>query len=158
MSRLRNCFLCFIRRFWNQVLTCVSLNPSAAANSTRSGVDKYLFSLNTKDVFNELAFSDWKLSAEFVFWKKKKLQKVLPLIFEALFQSSQLWITEHGASLPSATMSQCVHIHSESKSNIGRASTAWEEIGSTKQTSCINRNSEFFILSFFLWIFNIFEL
>lgn len=75
MSRLRNCFLCFIRRFWNQVLTCVSLNPSAAANSTRSGVDKYLFSLNTKDVFNESAFSDWKLSAEFVFWKKKSCKK-----------------------------------------------------------------------------------
>lgn len=41
-SRLRNCFLCFIRRFWNQVFTCVSLRPRAAANSTRSGVDKYL--------------------------------------------------------------------------------------------------------------------
>lgn len=42
-SRLRSCFLCFIRRFWNQVFTWVSLKPSAAANSTRSGVDKYLW-------------------------------------------------------------------------------------------------------------------
>lgn len=41
-SRRRNCFLCFMRRFWNQVLTCVSLRPKAEANSTRSGVDKYL--------------------------------------------------------------------------------------------------------------------
>lgn len=41
VSRRRSCFLCFIRRFWNQVLTCVSLKPSAVASSTRSGVDKY---------------------------------------------------------------------------------------------------------------------
>lgn len=41
-SRLRNCFLCFMRRFWNHVFTCVSLRPRATANSTRSGVDRYL--------------------------------------------------------------------------------------------------------------------
>lgn len=41
-SRRRNCFLCFMRRFWNQVFTWVSLSPSADASSTRSGVDRYL--------------------------------------------------------------------------------------------------------------------
>lgn len=42
ISRRRNCFLCFMRRFWNHVFTCVSLRPNADANSTRSGVDRYL--------------------------------------------------------------------------------------------------------------------
>lgn len=42
ISRRRNCFLCFMRRFWNHVFTCVSLRPNAEANSTRSGVDRYL--------------------------------------------------------------------------------------------------------------------
>lgn len=41
MSRRRSCFLCFMRRFWNQVFTCVSLSPKAVASSTRSGVDRY---------------------------------------------------------------------------------------------------------------------
>lgn len=32
-----------MRRFWNQVFTCFSLSPRATANSTRSGVDRYLW-------------------------------------------------------------------------------------------------------------------
>ena len=36
----RNCFLCFIRRFWNQVLTWVSDKCKAWANSTLSGVER----------------------------------------------------------------------------------------------------------------------
>lgn len=46
MSLRRICFLCFIRRFWNQVFTCVSLRPSAEASSTRSGVDRYRWASN----------------------------------------------------------------------------------------------------------------
>ena len=41
-----NCFLCFIRRFWNQVFTCVSERWRAAANSTLSGVLRYLCASN----------------------------------------------------------------------------------------------------------------
>jgi len=41
LSRRLSCFLCFMRRFWNHVLTCVSLSPNAVASSTLSGVDRY---------------------------------------------------------------------------------------------------------------------
>lgn len=37
-----NCFLCFIRRFWNHVFTWVSDKCNAAASSTLSGVLRYL--------------------------------------------------------------------------------------------------------------------
>lgn len=40
------CFLCFILLFWNQVFTCVSVRLKALANSTLSGVDRYLCTEN----------------------------------------------------------------------------------------------------------------
>lgn len=45
-SRRLSCFLCFMRRFWNHVFTCVSLRPSADASSTLSGVERYLWASN----------------------------------------------------------------------------------------------------------------
>lgn len=77
MSRLRSCFLCFILRFWNHVLTWVSLNPSAAANSTLSGVDKYLLE---KVKFDGLFFSiHWTEFFQIVnvFWWWRKLEENL---------------------------------------------------------------------------------
>lgn len=41
-----NCFLCFIRRFWNHVFTWVSERWRAAASSTLSGVLRYLCTSN----------------------------------------------------------------------------------------------------------------
>lgn len=41
-----SCFLCFIRRFWNHVFTCVSLRLKADASSTLSGVERYLWAAN----------------------------------------------------------------------------------------------------------------
>lgn len=35
-----NCFLCFMRLFWNQVFTWVSDKFKAFASSTRSGVER----------------------------------------------------------------------------------------------------------------------
>ena len=45
-SSVTCCFLHFILRFWNQVLTCVSLSSRRPANSMRSGTLKYFFSAN----------------------------------------------------------------------------------------------------------------
>ena len=58
-----SCFLCFIQRFWNHVLTCVSVNPSADANSTLSGVDKYLRKIKSNyDVFTfRTLLNHWKI-------------------------------------------------------------------------------------------------
>ena len=36
-------FLYFIRRFWNQIFTWVSVSLSEAENSARSAIDKYCF-------------------------------------------------------------------------------------------------------------------
>ena len=41
-----SCFLRFILRFWNQVLTCVSLRSRDEASSILSGTERYFFSAN----------------------------------------------------------------------------------------------------------------
>lgn len=41
-----SCFLCFMRRFWNHVFTCVSDKLRAFASSTLSGVERYLCASN----------------------------------------------------------------------------------------------------------------
>jgi hypothetical protein len=35
-------FLAFMRRFWNQILICRSVNPSMSASSVRRGRQRYL--------------------------------------------------------------------------------------------------------------------
>ena len=35
-------FFIFMRRFWNQILICLSLRPNCAANSNRLGLQRYL--------------------------------------------------------------------------------------------------------------------
>lgn len=96
ISRRRNCFLCFIRRFWNQVFTCVSLNPKAEANSTLSGVDKYLVAGWTRN--------GWK-----IFDKCEAFSTASPLPLEALLQAGQLGVGEYGSGLPPAAVPQGTH-------------------------------------------------
>ena len=40
-------FVCFNRRFWNQILTCVSFNCKAAAISIRRALVRYLLKWNS---------------------------------------------------------------------------------------------------------------
>ena len=122
-SFLLNCFLNFIRLFWNHVFTmeimdccefscimlgnlcnywlpCVSDNPKAEASSTLSGVDRYL---GLKKLFHEI----------FGFWASKLIN--LPLSFKSLLQSRKLRITKNCSRFSPSTVSQRTHSHSNAQ-------------------------------------------
>ena len=46
-SRCCVCRLCFMRRFWNHTLTCLSVRSNKAAISTRRGRHRYLLKWNS---------------------------------------------------------------------------------------------------------------
>lgn len=118
-SLRRNCFLCFMRRFWNHVFTCVSLRPSAEASSTRSGVERYLLAKGgLPGIHGTVQAVD------------------SPLRLEPLLQSGELWVREDCARLPPSAVAQGTH--SQAECQFG-AVAGGEETGTTENAWRVDR-------------------